>query len=71
MNMMVRVCIFVKYCTIYKLTRWMHPAKYLVETRSVLTIYRDCIKLIHRMVEDPVKSAAAQKLLHKEFERHK
>lgn len=43
----------------------MHPAKYLVETRSSLIIYRDCTKLIHRMVNDPTKAKAAQVLLRK------
>lgn len=43
----------------------MNPAKYMVDTRSVLTIYRDCHKLIYRMVNDQTKAAAAHVLLRK------
>lgn len=60
-----------KHCKIFYfhllfIYNWgMNPAKYMVETRSVLTIYRDCHKLIYRMVNDPTKAAAAHSLLRK------
>ena len=41
----------------------MNPAKHLVENRSVQMIYRDCLKLLHRMLDEPVKVNAARVLL--------
>jgi len=40
----------------------MNP-KQLLETRSSLLIFRDCIKLAERMVDDPAKVIAVRKLI--------
>ena len=49
----------------------MNPAKHLVENRSVQLIYRDCLKLIARMVGDHSKATAARALLRKEFDKNR
>lgn len=49
----------------------MNPAKHLVENRSVLLIYRDCLKLLARMLDDSYKVQAARLLLRREFEKNK
>ena len=40
----------------------MNPAQ-LIENRSVRTIFRDCLKVASRMVEDPVRVKAVRALL--------
>ena len=49
----------------------MNPAQYLVEHRSVQLIYRDCLKLLFRMVNNPAQLNAARVLLRKEFEKNR
>lgn len=49
----------------------MNPAKHLVENRSVQLIFRDCLKLASRMVENPQQVVAVRTLLRKEFEKNK
>ena len=48
----------------------MNPAQ-LIENRSVLIIFRDCLKLASRMVDDPVKVRAVRGLLRHEFYKNK
>ena len=40
----------------------MNPTQ-LIDNRSVLIIFRDCLKLASRMVEDPIKVQAVRRLL--------
>jgi len=44
----------------------MNPAQ-LIENRSVLLIFRDCLKLATRMVDDPIKVQAIRRLVKQEF----
>ena len=44
----------------------MNPAQ-LIENRSVLLIFRDCLKLATRMVDDPVKVQSVRRLVKQEF----
>lgn len=48
----------------------MNPAQ-LVENRSVLIIFRDCLKLANRMVDDPVRVKAIRMMVRYEFQKHK
>lgn len=48
----------------------MNPAQ-LIENRSVLIIFRDCLKLASRMVDDPVRVKAIRMLLRHEFAKNR
>ena len=48
----------------------MNPSQ-LIENRSVRLIFRDCLKLASRMVEDPVKVQVVRRLLKSEFVKNK
>ena len=48
----------------------MNPSQ-LIENRSVLTIFRDCLKVAPRMVDDPVRVKAVRMLMKTEFAKHK
>ena len=48
----------------------MNPAQ-LIENRSVRTIFRDCLKLASRMVDDPAKVQAVRGLIRHEFHKNK
>ena len=49
----------------------MNPAE-LVRHRSSLLIFRDCLKLANRMVnDDPVKATAVRRLLRSEFVKNR
>lgn len=48
----------------------MNPAQ-LIENRSTLLIFRDCLKLASRMVDHPVKTAAVRQLIKREFEKNR
>lgn len=44
------------------ITHLMNPSQ-LIENRSVQLIFRDCLKLAPRMVDDPVRVQAIRRLL--------
>lgn len=48
----------------------MNPAQ-LIENRSTLLIFRDCLKLASRMVDHPVKTVAVRQLIKREFEKNR
>jgi hypothetical protein len=48
----------------------MNPAQ-LIENRSVLLIFRDCLKLANRMVDSPVKALAVRQLIRREFDKNR
>lgn len=48
----------------------MNPAQ-LIENRSTQLIFRDCLKLAPKMVEDPVRVLAIRRLLKHEFSKNK
>jgi len=48
----------------------MNPSQ-LIENRSAQLIFRDCLKLAARMMDDPIKVNAVRRLLRQEFEKNK
>ncbi len=48
----------------------MNPAQ-LIENRSVLLIFRDCLKLASRMVDNPAKTKAVRMLIKQQFLKNK
>ena len=48
----------------------MNPSQ-LIENRSVLTIFRDCLKVAPRMVDDPVRIRAVRMMMKAEFAKHR
>jgi hypothetical protein len=48
----------------------MNPSQ-LIENRSVLTIFRDCLKLAPRMVDDRVRVQAIRRILKHEFNKNR
>lgn len=48
----------------------MNPSQ-LIENRSVLLIFRDCLKLAPRMVDDPIRVQAVRRLMKQEFSKNK
>ena len=48
----------------------MNPHQ-LLENRAAQLIFRDCLKLAARMVDDPVRIVAVRQLLKQEFEKNR
>lgn len=48
----------------------MNPTQ-LIENRSVLIIFRDCLKMANHMVTDPVKVQAIRRLVKQEFYKNR
>jgi len=48
----------------------MNPAQ-LIESRSARLIFRDCLKLASRMVDNPVKTQVVRKLIRDQFVKNR
>lgn len=48
----------------------MNPSQ-LIENRAVLTIFRDCLKVAPRMVNDSTKVKAVRLMMRQQFDKHR